>query len=177
MSKVTTKLNLFTGATSFNQNLSIWNVLKVMTTYQMFKGAYSFNGNLNSWEVSKVNSMYGTFWSATSFNNNLQSWNMAFVGDTASMVEGARSFNQTLNSWNVSAVTTSNEPHCCETTSPSGPLPLAPILHILGWPYACLFVTSFLLGNTLAIRFLEHSVGEAWIYACADGVGQMAARE
>lgn len=37
---------LFSGATSFNQNLSSWNVGKVTNMGEMFNGATSFNQSL-----------------------------------------------------------------------------------------------------------------------------------
>jgi len=96
---------MFAGATSFNGNISTWNVSKVTNMGDMFGGASNFNQPLNNWNVSSVTDMNYMFAGATSFNGNISSWNVSSVTDMGSMFSGVTSFNQPLNNWNVSSVT------------------------------------------------------------------------
>ena len=104
VSSVRNMANMFNGASSFNGSLSGWNVSSVTDMGGMLKDAAAFNQPLNSWNVSSVTNMNGMFWSATSFNQPLNSWNVSSVTDMSFMFAFATSFNQTLNSWDVSSV-------------------------------------------------------------------------
>ena len=53
---------------------------------RMFRSATSFNGDLSSWDVSKVTDMSNMFQSATSFNQPLSSWDVSKVTDMAEHV-------------------------------------------------------------------------------------------
>ena len=68
----------------------------------MFYGASSFNGNLSGWDVSSVEtSMAGMFIFASSFNQPLSSWDVSQVSDMTDMFHGATSFDQNLGNWYV----------------------------------------------------------------------------
>ena len=71
---------------------------------QIFYGATSFNGNISNWNVSSVTNMYAMFAGATSFNKDLQ-WDVSSVTDMRFMFAGAASFNGDICGWNVSSVT------------------------------------------------------------------------
>ena len=71
---------MFTGATSFNGDLSRWDVGRVTYMNSMFYGATSFNGDLSSWDVGQVTRMHEIFCRATSFNRQLGG---AWSGSTA----------------------------------------------------------------------------------------------
>jgi surface protein len=45
---------MFRDATSFNQDLSAWDVSNVTNMYEMFENASSFNQNLSTWNVENV---------------------------------------------------------------------------------------------------------------------------
>ena len=52
-----TKMNQLFHATSFNGDLSSWDVGRVTNMSFMFYGATSFNGDLSSWNVGQVTGM------------------------------------------------------------------------------------------------------------------------
>jgi surface protein len=107
VSNVTNMAQMFQSATSFNQNLNSWDVSKVTILLQMFFGATSFNGNITNWVFSSsLTSMNSMFRSATSFNQNIGGWTVSNVTDMSQMFNGATSFNQNIGSWTVSKVTT-----------------------------------------------------------------------
>jgi surface protein len=74
----------------------------------MFAVATSFNGNISNWDVGNVTSMNGMFVEATSFNQDISNWDVGNVTDMAGMFEGATSFNQDISNWNVGNVTDGN---------------------------------------------------------------------
>ena len=105
VSSVTDMNSMFSGATSFNGDISSWEVSSVTSMFQMFDGATSFNQPLDSWDVSSVTEMFAVFRDATSFNQPLDSWDVSSVTEMTGMFDGATSFNQPLDSWDTSNVT------------------------------------------------------------------------
>merc|ERR1712211_71147 len=49
----------------------------------MFAGATSFNADLSSWDVSHVTDLSGMFLFASSFNGDLHSWHISEAANTA----------------------------------------------------------------------------------------------
>ena len=109
LSKVTTMNRMFNGASSFDGDISGWDVSSVTTMSGMFWRASSFDQPLNSWDVSSVTTMNNMFNGASSFNKPLNSWNVSSVTKMSNMFRGASLFDQPLNSWNVSSVTIMNK--------------------------------------------------------------------
>ena len=105
LTSVTSMYRIFYGASSFNQDISGWDVSSVTTMTGAFQNASSFNQNIGSWDVSSVTNMGSMFLNATSFNQNIGSWNVSSVTSMGSMFLNATSFNQNIGSWNVSSVT------------------------------------------------------------------------
>ena len=74
--------NLFTGV-----NLNNWDVSSAEDTALMFSGASSFNADVSGWDVSKATNMKGMFKSCSSFNQNLSSWNLSSLVQNVDVYE------------------------------------------------------------------------------------------
>ena len=105
VSQVTDMSSMFNGATSFNQNLTGWNTSKVTDMSLMFRDATSFNGDISGWDVSEVTRMSTMFYGATSFNGDISGWDVSEVTRMSTMFYGATSFNGDISGWDVSKVT------------------------------------------------------------------------
>ena len=71
--------HLFQGASSFNSNISRWDVTSVTKMHSMFSGASSFNSDISLWNVSSVTDMFAMFYGASSFNSDISNWNISSV--------------------------------------------------------------------------------------------------
>ena len=105
LSSVTDMSSMFSGVTSFNQDIGGWNVSSVEDMGAMFLSTTAFNQDISSWNVSSVEDMGAMFFGATAFNQDISSWNVSSVTDMDSMFFDATAFNQDISSWNVSSVT------------------------------------------------------------------------
>jgi surface protein len=113
-SSVTNLAGLFINASSFNQDISGWNVSNVLYMYLMFSGATSFNQDISTWNMSNVVNTSNMFAGATAFNNGsltddqahpLTAWDPSSVIIMSGMFSGATSFNQDISSWNTTSAT------------------------------------------------------------------------
>ncbi|MBL4868816.1 MAG: BspA family leucine-rich repeat surface protein [Pseudomonadales bacterium] len=105
LSQTTDMSFMFAGASSFNQDLSGWDVSTITNMSGMFATASNFDQDLSGWDVSAVTGMSGMFIYANAFNQDLSDWDVSAVNDMSSMFNGAIAFNQDLSGWDVSAVT------------------------------------------------------------------------
>ena len=103
LSGVTSMRSMFYGATSFNADISGWNVEAVTNMSQMFSGT-TFNQDIGNWNTESVTDMSGMFYYATAFNQDIGNWNTAQVTNMSQMFSGT-TFNQDIGGWNVEAVT------------------------------------------------------------------------
>ena len=107
-----------TPLTSFNEDISGWNVSNVTTMSSMFKGCSSFNQDINSvgnaWNVSGVTDMSSMFEGCSLFNGNITDWDTYSVTNMSSMFKDCPVFNRAIKTyppfaedavWNVSGVT------------------------------------------------------------------------
>ena len=76
---------MFSNATSFNQDLSNWDVSNVRNFSSMFGNATSFNQDLSNWDVSNGSNFRNMFYNATSFNQNLSLWDVNNSGHLTNM--------------------------------------------------------------------------------------------
>lgn len=106
VSNVTTMQCLFYNASVFNADISNWNVSNVTNMFQMFHSASSFNVDISRWDVSKVTNMNGMFVHAYAFNQNIGGWNVGSISSSSGLnwfVYNATAFNQDLTAWNTEA--------------------------------------------------------------------------
>ena len=101
LSDIASTAYMFTGASSFDGDLSDWNVSSVTYMAYMFKGASSFDGDISDWDVSSVIFMNEMFNGASSFNRPLNSWNVSSVVRMIDMFNSTSSFNQNLGAWYI----------------------------------------------------------------------------
>ena len=107
--KVTLMYNMFSQS-SFNQDISSWDVSNVTNMGSMFYFNTAFNQDISSWDVSSVTNMGGMFAvpnSSTSggFNQDISSWDVSSVTNMSMMFFNNYSFNQPIGDWDVSNVT------------------------------------------------------------------------
>jgi surface protein len=75
-----TRMNaMFYDATSFNQDISGWNISAVEIIAGIFQGAIAFNQDISNWNTSSVISMANIFKGATSFNQDIGKWDVSAV--------------------------------------------------------------------------------------------------
>ena len=77
---------MFSGATSFNSDLSAWNTSSATHLWGMFMGATSFNSDISGWDTSNALYMDNMFKGATSFNQDLCAWGNKFPFDNADSI-------------------------------------------------------------------------------------------
>ena len=103
------------GTTTFNDNISAWNMTYVTTTAAMFMGQESFNQPIGNWErngstMGNVWGMEEMFHNATAFNQPIGGgggggvqtiWDTTAVTNMVEMFQNATAFNQDLSNWAV----------------------------------------------------------------------------
>lgn len=104
VSQVTTMASLFEGASAFNQDVSNWDVSNVTSMYAMFYNNFNFNQNLSQWDVSKVTNMDAMFTGTFKFDQDLSNWDVSNVTSMWAMFDSSK-FNHNISSWDVSKVT------------------------------------------------------------------------
>lgn len=101
---VTSTAGMFSGATSFNQDISGWSTANVTDMSGMFNGATSFNQPIGTWDTSSVTDFSSMFNGATAFDQPLGTWDTSSATDMSNMFFDASAFNQNLSGWDVSGV-------------------------------------------------------------------------
>ena len=87
---------MFYSASSFNGDISKWDVSRVTNMKHMFASASSFNGDISNWDVSSVKDMTDMFSSAKEFNGDISKWDVLRVTSMENMFFHAASFNRKL---------------------------------------------------------------------------------
>jgi len=107
VSSVTAMTLMFYRATAFNNGGVALNwgnkTANVQLMSSMFRQS-SFNQDISSWNVSSVTNMSYMFRLATAFNQDISSWNVSSVTNMSYMFYFAQAFNQNLNNWDVSTI-------------------------------------------------------------------------
>jgi surface protein len=102
-----TSPNRIAELSSFNENLSGWDVSSATNFSRMFAYASAFEGySIENWNVSSVVDMSFLFFQAKAFNANLSKWDTGHVVSMAGTFSNAQSFvgSNTLSSWNTSSL-------------------------------------------------------------------------
>lgn len=103
---VTDMREMFNNCTSFNCDISGWDVSSVTNMWGMFANASSFNQDIGGWDVSNVTNMDAMFAYATDFNQDIGGWDVSKVTNMGGMFAYASAFNQDLSGWCVSLILT-----------------------------------------------------------------------
>jgi hypothetical protein len=106
VSAVTSMSLMFELATAFNGDVSEWDVSNVEYMGMMLQNAWTFNGDVSLWDVARVADMDSMFRDARAFDQDLSSWKVGNVKNMSSMFEGAESFECDLGNWDVPKVNT-----------------------------------------------------------------------
>jgi len=94
---------MFFNSGAFNQDISNWNVKNAENMAGMFYGVNSFNQDIGNWDVSNVSNMSEMF-NSSAFNQDIGYWNTQNVTDMSSMFAFNNSFNQDISYWDTSKV-------------------------------------------------------------------------
>ena len=78
-SNITNIQYMFSGATSFNQDISMWDTSAVILMFHTFSGATAFNQDISGWNTGSVTQMYNMFENAISFNQDLSQWCVGLI--------------------------------------------------------------------------------------------------
>ncbi len=105
VSEVEDMSGMFQSASAFNKDLNAWDVSNVTSMGSMFSGASVFNATISTWDVSSATKMDSMFYSASAFNKDLNAWDVSNVTSMKNMFYNAQSFNQDIGNWDVSSVT------------------------------------------------------------------------
>ena len=92
---------LFNYNSTFNGDITGWNVSSVISMDNMFLGATSFNQPIGNWEFPNVTDMSDMFYDASSFNQPIGNWKFPNVENMEFMFKEATSFNQDLSKWDL----------------------------------------------------------------------------
>jgi len=88
-------------------DFSGWDVSSVTNMQAMFQNATSFNGDITTWDVSGVisgNQFREMFLGASSFNQPIGSWNMSNATNVSRMLNNADAFDQDISAWDINQV-------------------------------------------------------------------------
>ena len=99
---VTDIQSMFLFNTAFNQNIDSWNVSNITRMDSLFAETSAFNQSLNSWQVGNVAVMSAMFANASAFNQSLSNWDTSSVLDMGDMFKDATVFNQDISAWDFS---------------------------------------------------------------------------
>jgi surface protein len=104
-STITNTREMFYKASSFNSDISGWDVSKIIDMSYMFTEASSFNCNLEEWDVSSVANMNYMFTSATSFDQDIGNWKISNAITMISMFAGVTlstvNYESLLKKWSA----------------------------------------------------------------------------
>jgi surface protein len=88
---------------TFNEDLSNWNVSSAVDMFRMFATLDLYEGlGLEFWDVSNVKTIRGMFHEAYNFEGNIASWQVGNVESFTRTFSECRKFNIDISSWDTS---------------------------------------------------------------------------
>ncbi|MGB6269100.1 MAG: BspA family leucine-rich repeat surface protein, partial [Olleya sp.] len=97
---------VFTNTSSFNQDISSWDLSNVTDMSYLFANANNFKQDLSYWDTSNVENFEGTFGGINNFNSDISIWDTSSATNMTAMFNGADNFNQDIDNWDTSNVST-----------------------------------------------------------------------
>jgi surface protein len=85
-------LQMFNGASTFNQDISNWDVSSVKSLSWTFKDCTLFNQDIGGWKTSQVTSMSYLFRNADAFAYDISDWDTSSVTNFGDMFQLADAF-------------------------------------------------------------------------------------
>ena len=67
----------FRSCSSFDSDLSLWDMIGVLSCSNMFQACLNFNGNISTWNVSTIVNFASFLFQSSSFDQDLSLWNPA----------------------------------------------------------------------------------------------------
>ena len=177
----------FSGATSFNSDISNWDTSNVTNMEGIFYGADAFNQDISkktvtgdgasyaAWDTSSVTTMRNMFSGADAFNQPIGNWNTSSVTNMSNMFQLAAAFNQNIGSWNIDKVTSMQEMFFGATNF-NGELPtnrssgVIPVLTNMGYMFynAPAFNQDVNVLNVTNVTYMQHAFTNARAFNNAD---------
>jgi surface protein len=175
---------VFSKASSFNGDLSNWNVSNVTNMYAMFNEATAFSGDLSNWDVSNLTNMsfmlYNCGMSQENYDNTLISWaaqsvqsNVNLGADGLTYCNGEAARNTLVNTygWNITGDALDCPPLGCMIADNVTPICTdAPAL----FPAALNQTAASIDNPNINYGSLSTTTNPAWHYLKIDATGTMA---
>lgn len=159
MSSATDIGAMFAFCPLFNQDISGWNVSNVTSFSTLFRQATSFNQNLDSWDVSSGNLFISTFQGSNVTLSTLSSWDMTSATNVSQMYQSALHIHSGISSWDMSNITSISSMF----NSSTGVIP-----DITGWT-----TSSFeSIGGAFANTNFNQNIS-VWDTSSVTGIGSM----
>jgi len=96
---------MFYKATSYNQDMSGWDVSNITSMYFVFGYCSAFNQDIGGWDISNVTDMRYMFYHASAFDQDISGWDTGNVTNMYAMFYYASAFDQDIGGWDVASVT------------------------------------------------------------------------
>ena len=87
---------IFNNVIDFNGDISKWDVSRVTTMIAFFAGATSFHGDLSKWDASSVVvvDVSSMFWRVSAFDGDLSKWDVSSVNNMGQLFLNANYFDR-----------------------------------------------------------------------------------